>query len=203
MTTTSSSSKTTSIPITVTPSSTGTIDVALITATSGPSTTATPQATSETIPPAETTAATGPGPALNSEWVAGPVVGSVLGMATVFLVIYCTRRKQKKEEWELGPVAPKDFREDDESPTNEHAGKAQLHGECIVPQEVDNTEIIPPVELPALEPVGMELLTPRDEAPEKEWPIPISPLPRLFAEAELRDQRMGADSPKHNTFYNP
>lgn len=35
-------------------------------------------------------------------WIIGPVLGSVLGMATVLLVIYFTRSKHRREECELG-----------------------------------------------------------------------------------------------------
>jgi hypothetical protein len=35
-------------------------------------------------------------------WIIGPVLGSVLGIATILVVIYFTRRKQMREEWELG-----------------------------------------------------------------------------------------------------
>ncbi|RDL38622.1 uncharacterized protein BP5553_02962 [Venustampulla echinocandica] len=151
----------------------------------------------ETKPP-------GPGPALSHTWIAGPVLGSILGVSTVLIVIYCTRRKQRREEWELGAVQPKEFRDDDSTAAD--SGKPQLHSECVPPKELDNSEVVLPAELPALEPVGMELLTPRDvtDKPEKEWPLPISPLPALFAEAEMRDERAGkSESPKHETFYHP
>lgn len=104
----------------------------------------------------------------------------------------------------MGVVQPKEFEDDDLSPTD--PGKPQLHSECVSPRELENSEIVLPAELPALEPVGMELLTPRDVTsyPEKEWPLPISPLPALFAEAEIRDERAGkSESPKHETFYHP
>lgn len=137
-------------------------------------------------------------------------------MSTVFVVIYCTRRKQRREEeWELGNLGPKEVKEEDEesaaatlqppAPEDNEGGKAQLHSECIPVREMENTEVIPPVELPALEPVGQEMLTPRgDMETDKEWPLPISPLPALFASAEIRDERMGVEeSPKHETFYHP
>ncbi|CAG8953699.1 hypothetical protein HYFRA_00006588 [Hymenoscyphus fraxineus] len=159
----------------------------------------------------------GPGPELNHSWIAGPVIGSILGLSTVFVVIYCTRRKQRREEeWEFKNLAPKEVKEDDTEssgtnttmpplPVDENGGKAQLHSECIPVREMDNTEVIPPAELPALEPVGQELLSPRGEAgSDKEWPLPISPLPALFAMTEIRDERMGVgEEPRHKTFYNP
>lgn len=134
----------------------------------------------------------------------------------MFVVIYCTRRKQRREEeWELGNLAPKEVKEDDEEsagtatmqqpPEDNDGGKAQLHSDCVPVREMENTEIIAPVELPALEPVGQEMLTPRgDVENDKEWPLPLSPLPALFASAEMRDERMGVEeSPKHETFYHP
>jgi hypothetical protein len=70
--------------------------------------------------------------------------------------------------------------------------------------EADNTEVY---ELPASEPVASELSTPigpgmRDE----DWPLtplPLSPVALLFAQSEMRDQRLGDRSPRHNTFYHP
>jgi hypothetical protein len=61
------------------------------------------------------------------------------------------------------------------------------------------------VELPAPEPVGMELRTPKSGTvePPEEWPLPLSPLPLLFAMAELRDERTRwNESPRHETYYN-
>ena len=134
-------------------------------------------------------------------------MGSILGIATVVVVIYCTKRKQRKEEWELGwSVPPKEFSKEEDEESTASQGKPQLHSECIPRKEMDNTEVMQPVELPALEPVGMELLTPRDKTDEleKEWPLPISPLPALFAMTEIRDERAGTnESPQHETFYHP
>lgn len=82
-------------------------------------------------------------------------------------------------------------------------GKAQLHSDCLPARELGSCEIH---ELPAVEPVGSELHTLRDEATaesRKERPLPLSPLPLLFAMAELRDKRAGHNPPKHNTFYHP
>jgi hypothetical protein len=79
----------------------------------------------------------------------------------------------------------------------------ELTSECMPRRELDNSEVH---ELPAVEPVGFELLTPRDETdnPATDWPLPLSPLPALFAMTEIRDERTGADcSPKHQTFYHP
>jgi hypothetical protein len=124
-------------------------------------------------------------------------------MSTVFVVIYCTRmkgrEKKRKAEEALGV---KDF--NDNESENSEQGKAQLHSECVPVGELDNTEFHPPVELPAVEPVGNELLTPRSGTKDshEEWPLPLSPLPLLFAQAELRDERTGqSESPKHETFY--
>ncbi|TVY44037.1 hypothetical protein LSUB1_G002137 [Lachnellula subtilissima] len=163
----------------------------------------TSNAGSTTSVPANTPTSTvqsGPGPALSQSWIAGSVVGSLLGVATIFVVIYCTKRKQRKEEWELGGAVPaKLFPKDEDEETTALPGKPQLHSECIPRKEMENTQVIPP-----LEPVGMELLTPRDDTnrPEKEWSLPISPLPALFAMTEMRDERTGGDdSPRHETFY--
>lgn len=92
-----------------------------------------------------------------------------------------------------------------QAPEDNDGGKAQLHSDCIPVKEMENTEVVAPVELPALEPVGQEMLTPRgDMENNKDWPLPISPLPALFASAEIRDERMGVEeSPKHETFYHP
>ena len=127
-------------------------------------------------------------------------------MSTVFIVVFFTRRKQKKDARDTSGIeTPVKQLEDDESSHSDEA-KAQLHSESVPTRELENSEIIPPVELPALEPVGSELNTPRDGsmAPIEEWPLPLSPLPLLFAMTELRDEKAGrSDSPKHETFYHP
>ncbi len=41
---------------------------------------------------------------------------------------------------------------------------------------------------------------------EEDWPLsplPLSPVPLLFAMSELRDERAENVSPKHDTFYHP
>lgn len=77
-------------------------------------------------------------------------------------------------------------------------------------RELENSEVVMPAELPALEPVGSELSTPMDERKgfEDDWPIPsplpLSPLPLLFAACEWRDERAGVkEGPKHETYYHP
>jgi hypothetical protein len=154
-----------------------------------------------------------------------------MGMATVFIVIFFTRRKQRKEqikevikfvEIEKAPPA-KEIRSDspDSGAESTHSGdggevaereKLQLHAEPAIPVEAETTEIY---EMPAVEPVGSELNTPMDARRrladgEEEWPVsprtpmPMSPLPLLFAMTELRDQRNGGEqSPRHDTFYHP
>lgn len=61
-------------------------------------------------------------------------------------------------------------------------GKSQLHSESV---ELETHEIH---ELPAVEPVGSELSTPRDGAIEQ-WRLPVTPLRALFAMTEIRDER--------------
>jgi hypothetical protein len=120
-------------------------------------------------------------------------------MSTVFVVIYFTRMKQQRAKKAEEALGVKEF--NDNESENTEQGKAQLHSECVPVRELENTEVH---ELPAVEPVGMELHTPRSgtmESPE-EWPLPLSPVPLLFAQAELRDERTGrSESPKHETFY--
>jgi hypothetical protein len=130
-------------------------------------------------------------------------------MATVFAAIKYTKHKTRQERETGGGMPANEFRKEEDEESTFSQGKPQLHSECIPRKEMENTEVIPPVppvELPALEPVGMELLTLRDETdkPEKEWPLPISPLPALFAMTEIRDERTGTtESPQHKTFYHP
>jgi hypothetical protein len=101
--------------------------------------------------------------------------------------------------------APKDIREDDDDAGDSGdstQGQSQLHSESLEMGELANNEVH---ELPAVEPVGSELNTPRDGTmdPKEEWPLPLSPLPLLFAMTELRDERAGNNnSPKHETYYN-
>jgi hypothetical protein len=121
-------------------------------------------------------------------------------MSTVFVVIYFTRMKQRQQAKLADEALGKEEFNDNESENSEQ-GKAQLHSECVPVGELADTELH---ELPAVEPVGNELLTPRSGTmdPHEEWPLPLSPLPLLFAQAELRDERTGrSESPKHETFY--
>jgi hypothetical protein len=104
----------------------------------------------------------------------------------------------------VGEVPVKDVNGDTSNSSSER--KAQLHSDSVVAKELESTEIRPPVELPALEPVGPELNTPRDRKLDlaEEWQIPLSPLPLLFVMTEMRDERIGnSESPKHETFYHP
>lgn len=141
---------------------------------------------------------------LNKSWVIGPVVGSVLGLATVIAVVYLTRRKQHQDA--LAAKAQKDDNEDEDDSgesTQTTTQQAQLHSESMEMRELETNEVF---EMPAAEPVGSELSTPRDGTmnPIEEWPLPLSPLPLLFAMTELRDEREGNNnSPKHDTYYNP
>jgi hypothetical protein len=136
---------------------------------------------------------------LNRSWVIGPVIGSILGMATVVVVIYFTRRKQLHDA--LAIEAAKDIKEEEDDSGDSTQGKLQLHSESVEMRELENNEVH---ELPAVEPVGSELNTPREGTmdPIEEWPLPLSPLPLLFAMTELRDERAGHNnSPKHETYY--
>jgi hypothetical protein len=130
-----------------------------------------------------------------------------MGMCTVFIVIFFTRRKQRKEHTEeITKVVeiPKDFQDHDNDSAHSPARpeKPQLHSECMPAVEAGATEIY---EMPAVEPVGTELNTPMETRMRDDWPVspmPLSPLPQLFAAVELRDQRNGGDvSPRHDTFY--
>jgi hypothetical protein len=133
-----------------------------------------------------------------------------MGMCTVFIVIFFTRRKQRKEHTEeITKVVeiPKDFQDHDNDSAHSPARpeKPQLHSECMPAVEAGATEIY---EMPAVEPVGTELNTPMETRMRDDWPVsplrpmPLSPLSGLFAAVELRDQRNGGDiSPRHDTFY--
>lgn len=122
-------------------------------------------------------------------------------------------------------VVPKPYRDAPSSRSSSAAdnlgieGKPQLHSECVEARELESTEVH---ELAALEPVGSELNTPMEARPKirlggesireedegDEWamqsPLPLSPLPLLFAMSELRDERMGrSESLRHETYYHP
>ena len=129
-------------------------------------------------------------------------MGSVLGILTVIIVIYFTRRKHAKAISALTQQPlPKEINDDESLDASATQGKAQLHSDCVIIKELDGREVY---EMAAREPVGTELQTPRDEKDggTGEWSIPVSPLAWIFAETELRDQRMGGDvSPRHETFY--
>jgi hypothetical protein len=133
-----------------------------------------------------------------------------MGMCTVFIVIFFTRRKQRKEHIEeiIKVVEiPKDFQDADNDSAHSPAPPAKVHlrSERVPAVEAGTTEIY---EMPAVEPVGSELNTPMETRMRDDWPVsplrpmPLSPLSGLFAAVELRDQRNGGDvSPRHNTFY--
>jgi hypothetical protein len=133
--------------------------------------------------------------------IAGPVVGSILGVVAIILMIIFIRRRQGQRDMEE-PM--KNIHDDDTNSSTE--GKAQLHSDSVVVRELEDTEVRQPVELPAVEPVGSELNTPRDckMDPIEKWPVPLSPLSVLFVLTEMRDERTGNnESPKHETFYHP
>jgi hypothetical protein len=162
-----------------------------MTAKTGAAPTTTPPPTAGT----ETTSTVSPG------WVAGPVIGSILGLATVIVIIFFTRRRNNRNTI----VVEEPVKEETEDDSNHSLsqGKPQLHSDCVPVGELANTEVVRPVELPALEPVGPELNTPMEsEKDPVDWPLPLSPLTALFVASELRDERTGGDeSPKHETFY--
>jgi hypothetical protein len=174
-----------------------------------PTATATPSSTPSSAP-VTTTAS------LSSVWIAGPVMGSILGMSTVFVVIFFTRRKQRSAPPDslelpsaLSSPTSKEFPHSHAS-SNRSSSNPTPPPDIRVsapPGELECSEIH---ELPAVEPVGSEMYTPRDvpraegEGGREEWPLPLSPLPLLFAMSELRDERAGLnDSPRHETFYHP
>lgn len=111
-------------------------------------------------------------------------------------------------------IVKKEFHDNDPDidsalPSPRPPEKAQLHSESrpTMAREMDNTQVY---ELPASEPVGSELSTPIGvRIREADWPLtpltplPLSPVALLFAESEMRDQRRGDRSPRHNTFYHP
>lgn len=115
-------------------------------------------------------------------------------MAIIITIIYFIRRKFVRAALAREQVENQ-AREKEES---DDSGESQL-GHV----ELENTEVH---ELPAPEPVGSELNSPRDGHmdPIEEWPLPLSPLTLTFAMTELRDKREeNNNSPKHETYYNP
>lgn len=218
-----SSSRLSSMSITTIPTATGT-------AVSASSATATGNQTAINnaylTPTPSTTPSNSSNPPLSHSWVVGPVAGSVLGMSTVFVVIFFTRRKQRRETLTVED-GPKPFHDTPDSPSTRSSSAAgddaaQLHSEAVEVRELETTEIY---ELADNEPVGSELNTPMaarprvrlngdgtteedEEGEEEQWPmrtpLPLSPLPALFAASELRDQRMGrSESLRHETYYHP
>ncbi|KAI9650911.1 hypothetical protein NHQ30_000946 [Ciborinia camelliae] len=147
-------------------------------------------------------------PHLNKTWIIGPIIGSLLGISTVFVVIFFTRRNQQREFL----LQQQLLRQRDtpnielykkfggfHSPasTSSHdsfgdgylgiGGKAQLHGDSMEMRELHGKEVIPPVELPAMEPVGSELLTPIGKSSRRKWKSegsPVSPISPLGEENE-------------------
>ncbi|KAH8593556.1 hypothetical protein B0O99DRAFT_206300 [Bisporella sp. PMI_857] len=136
----------------------------------------------------------------NKIWIAGPVIGSVIALAIIILLIVYTTRTRRNVADKSGLENKEDASSDgDDSTTRD---EMDLHSEAAEPQELENIEVY---ELPAAEPVGNELHTPREGKGEKEdnWPLPVSPLRAMFAMSVLRDEKRGDEGPKHHTYYNP
>lgn len=71
--------------------------------------------------------------------------------------------------------------------------KAQLHGESMEMRELQGREVMAPVELPAREPVGSELLTPIGKSfrkKRKREPSPVSPLNSPGDVERLNEQKV-------------
>ncbi|QSZ32728.1 hypothetical protein DSL72_002307 [Monilinia vaccinii-corymbosi] len=163
----------------------------------------TPTMTSEnsSLPNSNSTAPAPISP-LNKTWIIGPVIGSLLGMSTVFIVIFFTRRKQQREfllqqhllhhrnipiDIELckkfgglhSPASTSSHKSYADGYSGS-GGKVQLHGESMEMRELQGREVMAPVELPAREPVGSELLTPigksfKRKRKRKRGENPVSP----------------------------
>ncbi|TEY57675.1 hypothetical protein BOTCAL_0209g00140 [Botryotinia calthae] len=150
--------------------------------------------------PLTTTSSTIP---LNKTWIIGPIIGSLLGMTTVFIVIFFTRRKQHREflfQQQLLrsrhiPIDIEPYRKfgglNSPASMSSHnsygdvylgtGGKAQLHGESMEMRELQGREIMAPVELPAREPVGSELLTPIGKSFRRKRKMEASPASPLVS----------------------
>ncbi|KAB8292087.1 hypothetical protein EYC80_007832 [Monilinia laxa] len=135
---------------------------------------------------------------LNKTWIIGPIIGSLLGMSTVLIVIFFTRRKQQREfllhqqllRHRHIPIDIEPYMKfsDLNSPasTSSHNSygdgylgtgeKAQLHGVSMEMGELQGRELMAPVELPAREPVGSELLTPTGKSFKRKGKREVSPV---------------------------
>jgi len=136
---------------------------------------------------------------VNINRIVVPTVGSVLGLVAILAVTYFLWRKHRRR----ATVASLETKAvDSGSESGDSRGGTPLPPpEVIEPKELETVEIY---ELPASEPVGFELHTPRDgKMDEEDWPLPMGPLRAMFVETEMRDERMGDESAKHHTFYNP
>ena len=127
-------------------------------------------------------------------------MGSIIGMVAAFIAIYSRRRRQRVDMLAVVNSA-KCMKEDEDDSGDSTQGRGQFNLNAVEVGELDNNEVH---ELAAVEPVGSELNTTRDANMEPiEWPLPLSPVPLLFAMTELRDERAGNDDlPKHKTYYN-
>ena len=134
---------------------------------------------------------------LNKTWIIGPVIGSVLGISTIFIVIYFTKRRQAQQ---FPSIYLPDIKAEDTDSEDSPQLSAALPAEREPPRELENNEVY---ELAAAEPVGNELNTPMQNMGKKDWPLPMTPLRTIFAMTELRDEREAKESQKHQTYYNP
>ncbi|KAF7852773.1 hypothetical protein EAF04_010892 [Stromatinia cepivora] len=140
---------------------------------------------------------------LNKTWIIGPIIGSLLGMSTVFIVIFFTRRRQNREvlleQYHLRqrhvPIDIEPYKKLDglysPASTSSHNsygdghlgtwGKVQLHGDSMEMRELQGKEVMAPVELPAREPVGSELLTPIGKSFRRKRKREASPASPLYS----------------------
>jgi hypothetical protein len=134
---------------------------------------------------------------LNRSWIAGPIIGSILGMATVATVIYFTRWKLRRDAQAMSVDVKKskDLEDNDSGDsTPSTRGKSQLHSENVPARELGTNEVY---ELAAVDPVGSELTTPRGRVAE-DWPLPIFPLSSIFVMTETQDERAGNNNDAGN-----
>lgn len=156
-------------------SSTTRTDIILVEATSTSSTTI-PSSTTTTAPSSTESVEPGSGAERlksSKAWIAGPVVGSVVGLALLLSLAFLLgrRRRKKKEETEEGDEAVTEGPVYSE-PADESHGKAQLHADDMPKPITPIAELHPDTiyEIEGSSPNDLLVEKPANETPARELP---------------------------------
>lgn len=160
--------------LTFTNPSTTRTDIILVEATSTSSTTISSTTTTAPLSTESADSGSGTGGSKSSKaWIAGPVVGSVVGLALLLSLAFLLgrRRRKKKEETEEGDEAMTQAPAESE-PAEESHGKAQLHADDMPKPITPIAELHPETihEVEGSSPHDLRVEKPANETPARELP---------------------------------